>query len=174
MLGPTNKKTRKVEKMNTGKTRFIVYTAILAGIYASLTLSMAPVSYGAIQMRIPEILTLLAFVNPQFAPGLILGCFIANLFSPFGMIDVIVGTFATAVAVYSMRYARNIWIASLMPTMANGIIVGLEIALLAQLPIMETMFYVALGEFIVVTVAGVPVFKSLSKKIMQHTEAHFS
>ena len=85
MLGPTNKKTRKVEKMNTGKTRFIVYTAIIAGIYASLTISMAPVSYGAIQMRIPEILTLLAFVNPQFAPGLILGCFIANLFSPFGM-----------------------------------------------------------------------------------------
>lgn len=146
-------------------TKKIVYTALIAGIYGVLTIAMAPISYGAIQFRLPEIMTLLAFINPQFAPGLVLGCFIANLFSPFGFIDVIVGTLATAVAVYSMRYAKNIWIASLTPTIANGIIIGLEVGIIAGLPILETMLYVGLGEFVVVTILGVPIIKLIMSKI---------
>jgi len=156
--------------MNSQKTKWIVYTAVLAGIYASLTIAMAPISYGPIQLRIPEILTLLAFANPQFAPGLILGCFLANMFSPFGMMDAIIGTFATAVAVYSMRYTKNLWMASLAPVISNAVIVGLEIALLSNLPILETMLYVGLGEFVVVTLFGVPVFRLVSGKIMKHVE----
>ncbi|MGL5256605.1 MAG: QueT transporter family protein [Proteocatella sp.] len=156
--------------MKNQKTKWLVYTAVVAALYAALTISMAPISYGAIQLRIPEVLTLLAFVNPQFAPGLIIGCFIANLFSPFGMIDALIGTLATAIAVYSMRYAKNMWMASLTPTIANGIIVGIEVAVLCSLPILETMMYVALGEFIVVTVVGVPVFKVISKKIQKYVE----
>lgn len=147
------------------KTKKLVYTAIIAGIYAVLTIFMAPISYGAIQFRLPEMLTLLAFVNPQFAPGLVLGCFIANLFSPFGFIDVIVGTSATAIAVYSMRYTKNIWMASLTPTIANGVIVGLMIALTANLPIFETMLFVGIGEFVVVTIIGVPIIKLIMSKI---------
>ncbi|MGB5823744.1 MAG: QueT transporter family protein [Proteocatella sp.] len=160
--------------MNSKKTKWIVYTAVLAGLYASLTIAMAPISYGPIQLRIPEILTLLAFANPQFAPGLILGCFIANMFSPFGMMDALIGTFATAIAVYSMRYTRNLWMASLTPTIANAVIVGLEIALLSNLPILQTMLYVGFGEFVVVTVVGVPVFKLFSGKIMKHIENSIS
>jgi len=158
--------------MNSQKTKWIVYTAVIAGIYASLTIAMAPISYGPIQLRIPEILTLLVFANPQFAPGLILGCFIANIFSPFGMMDAIIGTFATAVAVYSMRYTKNLWMASLMPTIANAVIVGLEIALLSNLPIPETMLYVGVGEFVVVTLVGVPVFRLVSGKIIKHIESN--
>lgn len=156
--------------MNSKKTKWIVYTAVLAGIYASLTIAMTPISYGPIQLRLSEILTLLAFANPQFAPGLILGCFIANMFSPFGMMDAIIGTFATAVAVYSMRYTKNLWMASLTPTIANAVIVGLEIALLSNLPIFETMLYVGLGEFVVVTIIGIPVFKLFSGKIMKYID----
>lgn len=156
--------------MKNQKTKWLVYTAVVAAIYAALTISMAPISYGAIQFRIPEVLTLLAFLNPHFAPGLIIGCFIANLFSPFGMIDALIGTLATAIAVYAMRYAKNMWMASLTPTIANGIIVGIEVAVLCNLPILETMMYVALGEFVVVTIIGVPVFKAISKKIQKYVE----
>lgn len=170
-MAPLIKNKKGKEKMNSKKTKWIVYTAVLAGIYASLTIAMAPISYGPVQLRIPEILTLLAFANPQFAPGLILGCFIANMFSPFGIMDAIIGTFATAVAVYSMRYTKQIWMASLAPVISNGLIVGLEIALLSNLPIIETMSYVALGEFVVVTLVGVPVFKLFYAKVMKHIES---
>lgn len=144
-------------------TKQLVITAVIAGIYATLTIFLAPISYGAVQFRISEVMTLLAFLNPACAPGLILGCIIANFFSPFGIIDVLIGSVATFFAVVPMRYTKNIYLASLMPTLSNGIIVGLEVAILVGLPKFETMFYVAFGEFVVVSVVGVFAVKLLMK-----------
>ncbi|MGL5439428.1 MAG: QueT transporter family protein [Filifactoraceae bacterium] len=145
------------------RTKLLVITAVIAGIYGTLTICLAPISYGAIQFRLSEIMTLLAFVNPICTPGLVIGCIIANFFSPFGVIDIIVGTIATFLAVYPMRYIKNIYIASLLPTISNGIIVGLEVAMLAKLPLLETIAYIALGEFVVVSVLGVVTTKMLLK-----------
>lgn len=144
-------------------TKRLVITAVIAGIYAALTLFLAPISYGAVQFRISEVMTLLAFINPICAPGLVLGCVIANFFSPFGIIDVVVGSIATFCAVYPMRYTKNIYLASLMPTISNGIIVGLEIAILSGIPKLETILYVAFGEFVVVSIIGVLAIKLLMK-----------
>lgn len=77
---------------NGSKTRMLAYTALVAAVYAVLTVGVAPLSYGMIQIRFSEILVLLAFVDKRYAPGLILGCFIANCFSPLGMVDAIFGT----------------------------------------------------------------------------------
>ena len=61
------------------KTKMLVYSAAIAALYATLTIALAPVSYGPVQLRLSEIMILLVLVNPRFKTGLILGCLIANL-----------------------------------------------------------------------------------------------
>ena len=87
--------------------KLLVWNAVIAALYAVLTISLEPISYGAVQFRLSEVMTLLAFANPMFVPGLVLGCVIANLFSPLGVIDVFVGFFATFLAIYPMRYSLD-------------------------------------------------------------------
>ena len=71
---------------NIVNTKFLVSTALIAAIYVVMTLAIAPLSFGMIQIRISEVLMLMAFIDKKYAPGLVLGCFIANCFSPFGML----------------------------------------------------------------------------------------
>lgn len=140
------------------QVRNLVFNAMIAALYAVLTVALEPISYGAVQFRLAEVMTLLAFVNPVFTPGLVLGCLIANLFSPLGMVDVVVGTFATFLAVYPMRYCKSVWTASLLPVISNGLLVGVELTLLFQLPLFATILSVAAGEFVVVSVIGVALY----------------
>ncbi len=58
----------------------ITKIAIVAGVYVALTIFLAPISHGPIQFRVSEVLNLLVFINPIFGFGLVLGCFISNLF----------------------------------------------------------------------------------------------
>lgn len=147
------------------KTKLIAHSAIIAAVYAALTLAMAPISYGPIQLRLSEIMVLLVLINPRYKTGLILGCLIANIFSPFGIVDVIFGTTATALALLAMARIKNIYVASLMPTLFNGLIIGLELMYMINLPFVETALYVALGEFLVVSVIGLPLYKVLTSKL---------
>jgi uncharacterized membrane protein len=144
-------------------TKNIVTVGIVAAIYAVLTVFLAPLSYGPIQFRISEALNLLAFVNPVFAPGIVLGCFIANLFSPLGMMDVIFGTTATLFSVMMIVRSKKLWVASLWPVIFNGVIIGAELQYAFQVPFLVGAFQVALGEFVVVTLLGVPLFSALLK-----------
>ena len=41
--------------------------AAVAAIYAALTLALAPISYGAVQVRVSEALTVLPFFMPRSA-----------------------------------------------------------------------------------------------------------
>lgn len=144
-------------------TKNIVTVGLVAAIYAVLTVFLAPISYGPIQFRLSEVLNLLAFVNPVFAPGIVLGCFIANLFSPLGMMDVIFGTTATLISVMMIVRAKKLWVASLWPVVFNGLIIGAELQYAFQVPFLIGAFQVALGEFVVVTILGVPLFSALLK-----------
>lgn len=151
-----------MNKINANK---ITKIGIVAAIYVVLTVGFAPFSYGQIQFRVSEMLTLLAFINPIYIWAVTLGTFIANMWSPLGAIDMIVGTLATFLAVYPMTKVKNIWIASLFPTIANGIIIGIQLNILFDFPLIPSMAYVALGEFVVVTILGVPLFKTLNRVI---------
>ena len=78
--------------MNTASTksiRYLVQAAVIAAIYAVLTLlaSSLNLAYGPVQFRISEFLTVLPMFTPAAIPGLTLGCFLANLASPFGPVD---------------------------------------------------------------------------------------
>ena len=62
------------------ETRLKAYRgAMVAALYAALTLGLAPLSYGAVQVRVSEFMTLLAFYDKGLIPGLTLGCLISCL-----------------------------------------------------------------------------------------------
>lgn len=151
--------------------KILVFNALIAAVYAVLTIGLEPISYGAVQFRLSEVMTLLAFANPMFVPGLVLGCIIANLFSPLGMIDVLVGSFATFLAIYPMRYCKNVYWASLLPTVANGIIIGIELTVLYQIPIYISVLSVAAGEFVVVSVIGTQLYRVLINRKWSRSHA---
>lgn len=149
-------------------TKNLVRLAIVAALYAAITLAVSGIAYGPIQFRFSEILVLLCFYRKDYSAALILGCFIANLFSPFGFYDIIFGTLATAVAVLPMFRMPNIWLASLLPVVSNGLIVGLELYLCGE-PFWFSAATVALGELVVITIIGCPLFKLVlerSKPVM--------
>lgn len=144
-------------------TKQIVIYGMVAAIYVALTIGLAFMSYGGIQFRIAEILTLLCFYNKKYIVPLTLGCFLANLASPMIAFDLPFGTIATLIALLLMTKCKNIYIASLMPVIVNAVIVGLELKLAFNAPLFLSMGQVALGEFVCVSVVGIIVFKALEK-----------
>lgn len=142
----------------------IAKQAMVAALYAVLTWAIPSLSYGPIQFRVSEIMTLLAFYNPQYVIGLTVGCAIANLFSSLGAIDIFVGTLASFLALFAMSKIKNIWIASLMPAL-SAIIIGAEIVLVSPEPVSYFLItgQIMISELIIVTGCGVVLFKILEK-----------
>ena len=143
-------------------TKLLVITAMVAAVYVVMTLAIAPLSYGFIQMRISEVLVLLAFIDKRYVPGLILGCFIANLFSPFGMIDVVFGTVCTTVGLWGITRSKTLFGATLWPVFSNAFI-GVELYILGECPLLFGMATVAIGEFLTVSCLGYVLFRQIIK-----------
>ncbi len=143
------------------ETKNLVRLALVAAVYAALTLALPGLSFGSVQFRFSEVLVLLCFYRKDYCIALTLGCFIANCFSPMGLMDMIFGTLATAIAVVAMYRIRNIWAASLLPVVSNGIIIAIELYICygSEPPVWFNMLTVAAGEFVVVTIIGCMLFK---------------
>ena len=159
--------------MKNDLTKRLTRTAIIAAIYAVITVAIAPLSYMGVQFRISEILVLLAVFDPLYIGGLTLGCLIANLLGPNGPMDVLFGTLATFISVYLVyltgKYMKGkkgyLIIASLWPTIVNAIIVGgVMLHGLFKLPLILSILQVGFGQFVVITIIGVPLFRFLNNK----------
>ena len=84
--------------MTNTNIRKIAFAGVVGALYAVLTLVLHPISYGPLQFRIAEALTVLPFFFPSMVWGLFVGCIIANLGSPYGIIDIIAGPLASLLA----------------------------------------------------------------------------
>ena len=152
-----------METSSKWTSKDIAKIGIVMALYVILTVAIAPLSYGNIQFRFSEILLLLCFFNPKYNWSLILGCLIANLFSPLGVIDIAFGTIATILTVFCINKCKNIWIASLFASIWNSLIVGFELSYVYNLPYWIPFLEVFAGEFVVVTLIGCPLFILLNK-----------
>ncbi len=139
--------------MNTlnPKLSLITHGAVIAALYAALTVVFAPISFGMMQVRIAEVLTILPMFTPAAVPGLFIGCIIANLFGGAAVPDIIFGSIATLIGALGSRMLRkNRWLVPLPPIAANTVIVpfvlryayGVE----GALPVLA--MFVAAGEII--------------------------
>jgi hypothetical protein len=108
--------------MKNKSTLFLVQAALIAAVYVVLTLVFAPFSYGEIQVRISEALTILPFFTPAAIPGLFVGCILANLLGGAIPLDIAFGSIATligAVFTYKLRNS-NKWLAPVPPIVASS------------------------------------------------------
>lgn len=149
-------------------TKNIALSAAIAALYAALTLLLQPISYGAVQFRVSEALTLLPVIFPQSVLGLTLGCFIANLLGSPTPWDVIFGTLATLLAALCTRRLRHqrLWISALPPVVFNALIISLVLYFTANagdFALGFTMASIGFGQGVVCYVLGIPLILALKK-----------
>ena len=114
--------------------KFTVQKLATAGVvgaaYAALALfgSIFGVTYGPIQCRFSEALTVLPFFLPEAVPGLFVGCLVTNLMSTVGPLDIIFGSMATLLAALWTAKMPNKFLATLPPVICNAVIIGAMIA----------------------------------------------
>lgn len=144
--------------MKTNKVQFMTQAAMIAAIYVVLCVVFQPISYGPIQTRIAEALTVLPFFTPAAIPGLFVGCLIANVLGGGIILDVIAGSVATLIAAFATYALRNKskYLASVPPVAANALIIPwvLKYGYGEPLPIPFMMGTVALGEILTATIIG--------------------
>ena len=111
-------------------TRDLTLAAMVAALYAVMSYfgSIFGLTFGPVQFRFSEALTVLPFLFPATVPGIFAGCMVANLLSPFGPLDVVVGSAASLLAALWTAKMPSRWLAPLPPVICNGILVGFTIA----------------------------------------------
>ena len=67
-----------MKETKTLNVQFVAQAAVIAAIYVVLTLLFAPFSYGEVQVRLSEALTILPVFTPAAVPGLFVGCLLSN------------------------------------------------------------------------------------------------
>ena len=138
-------------------------SGIIAALYAGLTILLQAISFGPVQIRVAEAMTLLPLLTPAAVPGLAIGCFVANLICSTWQ-DWVFGTLATLIAAVMTRKLRNnLYLAAAMPVVSNALIIG---------PMLYWMFggswalnilSVGFGEAVACYALGVPLIRSLQR-----------
>ncbi len=119
-----------MNKPRPNLTRRLTTAAIVAAAYAALTIVLAPISYGAVQFRVSEALTVLPFFMPCCTWGLWIGCILANLYTG-SVLDIVFGSLATLLAaLLTARIGKKgntvvtRLLGCLMPVVFNAVIIG--------------------------------------------------
>ena len=154
-------------------TRTLVRAALIAALYTVLTLLLQPLSYGEVQIRFSEALTLLPILLPEAVPALAVGCLLANILGGCTIFDIVFGTLATLLAALCTRRLRDrFWLAALMPVLFNGVIVGAVVhyCYAPVFPLPLSMLSVAAGEAVACLVVG-PLLIRVMQRIPQEMMA---
>ena len=128
----------------------ISFNAIICALYVALVFVFSFMSYESIQVRLAEVLIFLVLINKKYTIGITLGCFIANLIGPFGLIDAIIGSIATYLCCSMLIYAKRAWVGIFILPLCN-ILVGIEIAYLTSANYEATLMiilFIMIGEII--------------------------
>lgn len=152
--------------MRNKKVQFITQGAVIAAIYVVLVLIFDTFSFGPIQFRIAEMLTIMPYFTPAAIPGLFVGCLIANIIGGGLIWDIVFGSIATLIgAIGSYLVRRNKWLVPLPPIIANMVIVPfvLKYAYGYDGLLVYFMFTVGLSEIIVCGIIGMALLTVMAK-----------
>ena len=139
--------------------------AMIAALYAALTLIFAPISFGAVQCRVSEALCILPLFFPDAIWGLFVGCFISNVFMG-SVLDMTLGALTTLIAAFlTYKTRKNLYLAIFFPVILNALIVGGYLSFLYEgLPMLLSMLYVGIGQAISCYGLGLPLYYVLKTK----------
>ena len=153
--------------MKNKKALFITQAAVIAALYVVLVVVFNYISFGPIQFRVAEALTILPYFTPAAIPGLFIGCIHANVIGGAVVWDIIFGSIATlsgAVFTYLLR-KKSKFLAPLPPVLANTIIVPwvLKYAYGAEEMVWLMAVTVGIGEILACYVLGMILLFALNK-----------
>ncbi|MBU5440221.1 QueT transporter family protein [Tissierella sp. MSJ-40] len=144
--------------------KYLTKASLIAAIYIVLVilqllpLPLANLTFGPIQLRIAEGLTLLPLVESAAIPGLFVGCLLSNLllaaYSGFGLLDILGGSLVTLLSAYLTRKMPNKIMGMLPPVILNGFIVSIWVSFFTRVPYFYTVLGIGGGELASVAIFG--------------------
>ncbi len=154
--------------------------ALIAALYAALTLVLPVASFGPVQLRLAEMLTILPVFTPAAVPGLTLGCAIANAVGVAtganiaGVWDIFVGSAATLLAALVTFALRNVTVkgypvfSTLPPVLFNAVLIGGELSVVLfggwdAVTMTITMLQVAAGQVVPCIGGGLVLYRLLNR-----------
>lgn len=160
--------------------KMMAFSAVIAAVYTAVSMAIAPLTFGNIQIRFAEALTLLPILAPFSVIGVTLGCGLTNLFgamlgvNPLGYADVFIGTAATFIACLLSVYFRGYkfkgvpLLSAMMPVIVNALIIGAELAyvimphnlLLGFITFGSAVF---VGQFVACVIIGLPLLNYMDR-----------
>lgn len=161
--------------------RSIAICGLIAAVYTVICLTTPLLSYGMVQVRLAEALTLLPVLSPISVWGVTLGCAVSNLIgwfsgaNPLGAMDTLFGTAATLIAgilTYKLRHIRFKGLpvlSALAPVVCNMVIVGAELTLAFTGGLNPSVYllnalYVGIGQLIACVAVGLPLIRILERR----------
>ena len=162
---------------NNSKLIPLVQGGMIAALYTVTTVLLAPISFGPVQFRASEALTVMPLFTLSSIPGLTVGCIISNAIGVAsganiaGWLDVLLGSLATLLAAICTRMLRKVewwgipFLSLLPPVIFNALIVGGELAVVYGPSSMFWLYAleVGAGELGVILVLGIPLIIALRK-----------
>ncbi len=162
---------KDVTSKNRWTTAEIARMALVTGLYVTVTLVLSVISFGAIQIRLSEMFNYLSLYNKKYIYAVTLGVAVANLTSPLGLIDVIVGSISTLIVLllnhWVTKHVENMKMKMVITALIFSIsmfTVAGQLTLLYQAPFFLNWGIIALGELASMTVGGLLIYW-ISKKI---------
>ena len=156
-----------MRKQTSNKIMFMCQAAMIAAIYIVITVIGGALSFGEIQIRFAEALTILPVFTPAAVPGLFIGCILANILGGAILPDIIFGSLATLIGACFTWTLRNKsrYLAPLPPIIANAVIVPfiLRFGYQVPLPVPFMMLTVGIGEVISCGALGLILYAALDK-----------
>ncbi len=146
------------------KAKVITRGAMITGIYIVITYLLAPVSFGPLQFRLAEALTVLPILYPEAVPALFLAVMLSNIIGGLGLVDIIGGSLVTLLAAAVTYKFRHSIIAYLSPIIFNGLLVSLYLALLFELPYWLTAVQITISQAVVILLFGNPLIRFLRSR----------
>lgn len=136
---------------------FIAQGGVIAALYVVLTFVFAPISFGSVQLRIAEALTILPLFTSAAVPGLFVGCLVGNILGGAILLDIIFGSLATLIgAALGYRLRKNRWLVPVPTVISNTVIIPLVLyfGYGVNLPIPVIAIIIAIGEILGCVVLG--------------------
>ncbi|MEZ0290362.1 MAG: QueT transporter family protein, partial [Sulfolobales archaeon] len=143
----------------------LVRASVITTLYASITVLLQPISYGPVQVRVSDALSILPYI-PRYGVnaviGLALGTLLANIVSPYGVYDIVVGTTANLV------YSLVAWVLGriLYPSIKGLILVAIEEIIITSLFIGYILLHIIYAVPLEIAVSGVAIGSTISQGVL--------
>lgn len=145
-------------------TTKLARAGLIAALYIAITIVLAPISFGPLQLRVAEALTVLPILYIEAVPALFIAVLIANVYGGVGLVDIVAGSLITLLAAVVTYRFRHSFIAYLSPILLNGFLVSLYLHYLFGWPYWLTVLSISTGQAVVILGLGYPLIGILKKR----------